>query len=32
MSYAALIGAAAFTSWYPNLVRRRAQRANPQSG
>lgn len=26
-SYAALIGAAAFTSWYPTLVRRRAQRA-----
>lgn len=32
MSYAALIGAAAFTSWYPNFVRRKAQRANPQSG
>ena len=32
LSYAALIGAAAFTSWYPNRVRRRAQRANPQSG
>jgi len=32
LSYAALIGAAAFTSWYPNLVRRRAQRAKPQSG
>ena len=31
-SYAALIGAAAFTSWYPNAVRTKAQRANPQSG
>lgn len=28
LSYAGLIGAAAFTSWYPNLVRRRAQAAN----
>lgn len=26
-SYAALIGAAAFTSWYPGQVRRRAQRS-----
>jgi hypothetical protein len=32
MSYAALIGAAAFTSWYPKLVRRKAQRVTPQSG
>lgn len=32
LSYAALIGAAAFTSWYPARVRRRAQRAHQQSG
>lgn len=27
LSYVALVGAAVFTSWYPGLVRRRAQRA-----